>query len=120
MPAPHLSKGRGKPSDFKLVLAETVQLAFADAAIPEEYGEDKRENGIAEIVFGVDLLSSLRQPVFHLPQFVRILQPCGPFLGLPNDCVQLPLESQVKGFSGDGFFLPGPSQVAPRGGVMRY
>jgi hypothetical protein len=38
--------------------------------------------------------------VFHLPQFVRLFQTCGSPLGLQNDRVQFPLESQLKGFSG--------------------
>jgi hypothetical protein len=98
MPALHLSEGRDKPSDFKLVLAETVQPALADAAIPEEFGEDEQEKGIAEIVFGVDLLSTSRQPVFHRPQFVRLFEPCGSLLGLPNDLVQFPLRVRSKTF----------------------
>ena len=44
---------------FKLVLPEAAQVVFGEAAVADEDGKDEREDGVAVVVFAVDLLAAL-------------------------------------------------------------
>jgi hypothetical protein len=98
-----LSEPNSVTAGFELVLPEAAQVVFGEAPVAEEGGEDERENGVAVIVFAVYLLAALGEPALQLPQLGRLLDLGGPFLGFPDDRLQLPPECQVEGPAGTAF-----------------
>jgi len=76
----------------KLVLAETLEVVVDEAALPEETCEDMEQNGVSEVELAVDLLPSLSQPAFQLPQLGRLLDTADLILDLPEHVIEFLLE----------------------------
>jgi hypothetical protein len=81
---------------IELLLGEAVQVIFAEATVAEQRGEDKRQDGVAEIERTVDAFALLGEPAFDFPQVRSFPDPIGPDLCFPDDGLEFAVQGRSK------------------------
>jgi hypothetical protein len=86
---------------FHLLFRQSAQIFLTQSAFVQKFPEHVRESRIPIVVLTVDLLTTLRQVTFQVPQIRRLLDLAGYLLYFLNHLVKLSPQGSVEGCAGD-------------------